>query len=57
MRPVDIAIGLLAVALVLFTVFYNIRKKRRGESACGYCKGCSASSYGFSRPDAKNEKK
>ncbi|MDL2263738.1 FeoB-associated Cys-rich membrane protein [Synergistaceae bacterium OttesenSCG-928-I11] len=41
MRFIDIAIGAFAIALVLFTVLYNVRKKRRGENSCGGCHGCS----------------
>lgn len=41
MSGIDFAVAILAIALVLFTIIYNVRKKRRGESTCGYCKGCS----------------
>ena len=41
MRFIDIAIGVLAIGLVLFTILYNLRKKRRGESGCAYCSGCA----------------
>ncbi len=36
---IDIAVGLFAIALVLFTLLHNLRKKRRGERACGGCCG------------------
>lgn len=42
MKGIDMAVVVLALALVLFTVVYNVRKRRRGEINCGYCSGCGA---------------
>ena len=42
MKGIDLAVVALAVALVLFTIVYNVRKKMKGESTCGYCSGCAA---------------
>ncbi len=36
MSTIDIIIAVLAVALVVFTVVYNMRKGNK----CAYCKGC-----------------
>ena len=41
MIGIDTAVAVLAVALVLFTVVYNVRKRMKGESTCGYCSGCA----------------
>ena len=42
MNGIDLAVAVLAVALVLFTIAYNVRKRMKGESTCGYCSGCAA---------------
>ena len=42
MRMIDLLIGALAVALVVFTVVYNVRKRRRGDVGCAYCDGCKS---------------
>lgn len=44
MFGIDWIIGVLAVALVGFTIVYNVRKRRRGESSCAYCDGCAKKS-------------
>ena len=48
-----------AVALVAFTVVFNIVRKRKGKSSCGCsgCNGCpSAGTCGAKKP-AKDDKK
>ena len=41
MKGIDLVVAALAVMLVLFTVAYNVRKRMKGESTCGYCSGCA----------------
>lgn len=38
MKSIDLIIAGIAVFVVAFSIWYNVRKKRRGES-CG-CSGC-----------------
>ena len=42
MKNIDVIVGLLAVALVVFTLVYNWRKKKScsGECGCLGCRGC-----------------
>lgn len=40
MKSIDIVFAAVAVLIVVFTVWFNVRRKRRGES-CG-CSGCGA---------------
>lgn len=43
MKGIDLTVALLAIALVAGTIWYNVRKKMRGDNACGYhCEGCAA---------------
>ncbi|MDR3333077.1 MAG: FeoB-associated Cys-rich membrane protein [Synergistaceae bacterium] len=41
MNWTDIAIAVLAIALVVLTVARGISRRRRGNCSCGYCDGCS----------------
>ncbi len=41
MRGIDLIVAALAITLVAGTIWYNVRKKMRGESTCGYnCSSC-----------------
>lgn len=41
MKGIDLIVAVLAIALVAGSIWYNVRKKRRGESSCGCnCGGC-----------------
>lgn len=38
---VDIIVGVSAIALVIFTVAYNFKKKAEKGTGCAYCDGCA----------------
>ena len=41
MKGIDLVVALLAIALVAGSIWYNVRKKKRGENLCGCsCEGC-----------------
>jgi len=46
LKPIDLIVVALAIALVCFTIVYNVRKKKRGESTCGYCNACRTKKNG-----------
>lgn len=41
MGALEICILVGAIALVLFTVIFNIVRKKKGKTCCGDCAGCS----------------
>lgn len=41
---ISITVGVLAAALVVFTIVYNIRKRKKGSGCCGDCSQCSCCS-------------
>lgn len=44
MEPIEIVILILAVALVVFTIVYNVMRRRKGKSSCGCDTGKSGKS-------------
>lgn len=56
MGPLEIVILICAIALVAFTVIYNIRKRKKG-GGCAHCSGCSASSecHSFNAKNAERD--
>lgn len=56
MKPIDIVIIVLAIAVVAGVVAYSVWKKKTGKGGCGCgCDGCGASCNGC--PSAKKEEK
>ncbi len=41
MQPVEIIAVILAAGIVLFTVIFNIAKRKKGKSCCGCDCGCT----------------
>ena len=44
MDPIEIVVLILAVALVVFTIVYNVVRRRKGKSSCGCDSGKSGKS-------------
>ena len=69
MSPIEIVAIVFASALVIFTIAYNILRRKKGKTSCGCdapskssgCSGCSGCAYSascasFKKPENKEEK-
>jgi hypothetical protein len=62
MTPIEIVILIAAVALVAFTVIYNINKRKKGKigcdcggSDCGSCSGCGTKDNSDAESETENK--